>query len=414
MTDADHKLAEPTRAEQICQRLMDQSGWIERIGCMGRTGELLWDAIDLIRALASRPTPAEDLQRYIPDIVKNAMLVTWRDICSDTKCHPLDIEHGKNKHLYFEPRHWAQMTGDNVAETLKRGGYSYMTREEIDASTSQVGPAPTIKCDRCNGRGTVGDKDTDACPKCHGCGRVSVSPAPAAEVKLATRPVAFRVVDPKLGNVALYQHDQEENARNAAENYGVEYHGLYVRDGTPLIAPAAEGAGESIMAARQIVCEEWHNAVKEFGLHPGSRIETVVGRIIERLDDRVASPDAVRPKVVEGALERARKIVGKAEDAYSAAALDIGWEVLIDTLINDIALALSASPSPPEATPPKPDDIAQAPEGRVTEKEIARELCCGAICNASGLPGDGCVAMEVHNDQRASILRLIARTEGGG
>lgn len=37
--------------------------------------------------------------------------------------------------------------------------------------------------------------------------------------------------------------------------------------------------------ARQIVCEEWHLAVKEFGLRPGSQIETVVSRIIMRLDD---------------------------------------------------------------------------------------------------------------------------------
>lgn len=37
--------------------------------------------------------------------------------------------------------------------------------------------------------------------------------------------------------------------------------------------------------ARQIVCEEWHLAVKEFGLRPGSQIETVVSRIIMRLDN---------------------------------------------------------------------------------------------------------------------------------
>jgi hypothetical protein len=39
---------------------------------------------------------------------------------------------------------------------------------------------------------------------------------------------------------------------------------------------------------RTIVCEEWHKAVKEFRLQPGSIVEKVVGRIINRLDDAMA------------------------------------------------------------------------------------------------------------------------------
>lgn len=39
--------------------------------------------------------------------------------------------------------------------------------------------------------------------------------------------------------------------------------------------------------ARRIVCEEWHAAVKEFGLTPNSVTEAVVGRIINRLDGTV-------------------------------------------------------------------------------------------------------------------------------
>ena len=62
----------------------------------------------------------DELQPYIPDLVKNAMLVAWREICADTGCHPLDIEHGKNKFLTFEPRHWAQSAGEIVAEQIKR------------------------------------------------------------------------------------------------------------------------------------------------------------------------------------------------------------------------------------------------------------------------------------------------------
>jgi hypothetical protein len=64
--------------------------------------------------------PATELERYVPDIVKNAMLVAWREICEDTGCHPLDIEHGKNKHLTFQPRHWAQLAGEIVRTQIGR------------------------------------------------------------------------------------------------------------------------------------------------------------------------------------------------------------------------------------------------------------------------------------------------------
>lgn len=44
--------------------------------------------------------------------------------------------------------------------------------------------------------------------------------------------------------------------------------------------------------ARRIVCEEWHSAVKEFGLTPNSVTERVVGRIINRLDETVWPADS--------------------------------------------------------------------------------------------------------------------------
>lgn len=68
---------------------------------------------------AMTPENLSELECYIPDIVKNAMLVAWRDICADTNCHPLDIEHRKRRYLTFEPRHWAQMAGDIVAFQIK-------------------------------------------------------------------------------------------------------------------------------------------------------------------------------------------------------------------------------------------------------------------------------------------------------
>lgn len=39
--------------------------------------------------------------------IEEAMVISWDDICTDTGCHPLDITHGKNKHLMFRPNHWA-------------------------------------------------------------------------------------------------------------------------------------------------------------------------------------------------------------------------------------------------------------------------------------------------------------------
>lgn len=62
-----------------------------------------------------------ELQPYIADLVKNAMLTAWNEICSDTGCHPLDIEQdfeGQKGHLGFEPRHWAQMAGNMVAAQI--------------------------------------------------------------------------------------------------------------------------------------------------------------------------------------------------------------------------------------------------------------------------------------------------------
>lgn len=39
--------------------------------------------------------------------IDEAMQDSWNDICLDTGCHPLDIEHGKGKQLNFRPHHWA-------------------------------------------------------------------------------------------------------------------------------------------------------------------------------------------------------------------------------------------------------------------------------------------------------------------
>lgn len=77
------------------------------------------------------PKAADELQPYIADLVKNAMLTAWNEICSDTGCHPTDIERdfeGRRGHLGFEPGQWAQMAGNMVAEQIK--SFNEATRKE--------------------------------------------------------------------------------------------------------------------------------------------------------------------------------------------------------------------------------------------------------------------------------------------
>lgn len=67
--------------------------------------------VDIARArfivAACNAALESDESRYIPDIIKNAMLVAWNDFCSDTGNHPPDIEHGRGKYLTFIPNKWA-------------------------------------------------------------------------------------------------------------------------------------------------------------------------------------------------------------------------------------------------------------------------------------------------------------------
>jgi hypothetical protein len=50
---------------------------------------------------------------------------------------------------------------------------------------------------------------------------------PAEPVRLERRPVAFRV----MGHSGWMLFEREESAREASDALGVEYQGLYVRDG---------------------------------------------------------------------------------------------------------------------------------------------------------------------------------------
>jgi len=70
--------------------------------------------------------------------IDEAMQDAWNDICSDTGCHPLDIEHGRGKHLTFKPSHWA----NQIAKRLFVGALK--RRLEI-LPTSLTHPAPAAQ-----------------------------------------------------------------------------------------------------------------------------------------------------------------------------------------------------------------------------------------------------------------------------
>lgn len=50
--------------------------------------------------------------------VGHVMEEAWTYICTDTGCHPLDIEHS-GRNLYFKPRHWADFTADILEPLLQ-------------------------------------------------------------------------------------------------------------------------------------------------------------------------------------------------------------------------------------------------------------------------------------------------------
>jgi hypothetical protein len=76
---------------------------------------------DLMAWLDDAPkSPALDpvtVEAWLRIELRQAMLDCWNSICTDTGCHPLDLEH-QGKQLYFQPRHWADMIAETVVERL--------------------------------------------------------------------------------------------------------------------------------------------------------------------------------------------------------------------------------------------------------------------------------------------------------
>ena len=72
-----------------------------------------------LRAAASL-LPAPQPEAVITEeMVAAAMREAWDEICSDTGCHPLDIEQLGRKQLQFTPNHWARFTAMYLTAALK-------------------------------------------------------------------------------------------------------------------------------------------------------------------------------------------------------------------------------------------------------------------------------------------------------
>lgn len=103
------------------------------------------EALRLVWPKAAPPSQATGrvrtmIDRYTVDIVKNAMLTMWNDICADTDCHPLDIEHGRGKYLTFTPKHWAEACGKMV----RRNVLDLIGAEDGKKSEGGIQGAPEI------------------------------------------------------------------------------------------------------------------------------------------------------------------------------------------------------------------------------------------------------------------------------
>lgn len=81
------------------------------------------------------------------ELVREAMTDAWGEICDDTGCHPLDIRREGRK-LFFDPRHWADLTALRLSERIER--LSARTIPEGDAgqflSQLDIVVAGTLHC----------------------------------------------------------------------------------------------------------------------------------------------------------------------------------------------------------------------------------------------------------------------------
>jgi hypothetical protein len=84
------------------------------------------ETLDAVRENARRlaeakaaDAKAEPLRAEIEKIIIDKMFDVWNDICSDTHCHPLDIEQvGRGPDLIFKTNHWSRQTAKTAADAI--------------------------------------------------------------------------------------------------------------------------------------------------------------------------------------------------------------------------------------------------------------------------------------------------------
>lgn len=80
----------------------------------------------------AQPSPAQLVlaEMFSHSAINEAMQDAWNDICSDTGCHPLDIEQGRSKQLTFSPNHWA----NQIAKRLFLRAVKVQLKADAEAS----------------------------------------------------------------------------------------------------------------------------------------------------------------------------------------------------------------------------------------------------------------------------------------
>lgn len=101
--------AERTLTAEELQKLREDANYL-----LGFHGEIMPMDPEIVKAMASMALQSLSTQQPMGEVtegaVATAMREAWDDICSDTGCHPVDIEHLGGTKLQFNPNHWARFT----------------------------------------------------------------------------------------------------------------------------------------------------------------------------------------------------------------------------------------------------------------------------------------------------------------
>jgi hypothetical protein len=114
LSDLVHEVADVLNP--LAKLIADKGeGSMAKFDLVGNLRRALRDAQAVTARLKSpltRPQPvAETVEAAITDeMVGEAMLDAWNEICSDTECHPQDINQLGRRRLEFRPCHWADLT----------------------------------------------------------------------------------------------------------------------------------------------------------------------------------------------------------------------------------------------------------------------------------------------------------------